>query len=167
MLELNIQTINNPPDFSGEIDINQQVDFEIDSNAIRKVVAAILCDHGFCDGAISLAIVDDPTMHRLNVTYLQHDYPTDVLSFTLASDPQRGWLEGEVIVSSDTAQTVAKEYHWAPATELLLYFIHGTLHLVGMDDATDELRQNMQHMEDKYLQLLGLRRGNRDESEAS
>ena len=30
MLELNIQTINNPPDFSGEIDINQQVDFEID-----------------------------------------------------------------------------------------------------------------------------------------
>ena len=167
MLELNIQTINNPPDFSGEIDINQQVDFEIDPTAIRKVVAAILCDHGFHDGAISLAIVDDPTMHQLNVDYLQHDYPTDVLSFTLASDPQRGWLEGEVIVSSDTAQTVAQEYHWPPATELLLYFIHGTLHLVGMDDATDELRQNMQRMENKYLQLLGVQRGHSDESEAS
>ncbi len=131
------------------------------------MVSAILCDHGFHDGAISLAIVDDPTIHQLNVAYLQHDYPTDVLSFTLASDPERGWLEGEVIASSETAESVAQEYHWPAATELILYFIHGTLHLVGMDDATSELRQNMQHMETKYLQLLGLRRPTGDESEVS
>ena len=48
-----------------------------------------------------MAVVDDPTIHDLNRRFLDHDEPTDVLSFML--DDEGGRLEGDVIVSADTA----------------------------------------------------------------
>jgi len=162
MPESNTQTSNRQPHFNGPIEVNHQVDFPIDDSSIQLVVSTILTDAGFQRGSISIAIVDDPTIHRLNLQYLQHDYPTDVLSFLLESDPQQGWLEGEVIVSSDTATSNATEYQWEPTNELMLYIIHGCLHLTGMDDATDELRAVMQAKETLYLGRIGLVRPGED-----
>lgn len=158
MPESNTPTNNNLPEFLGEIEINQQVDAALDSCAIKQVVSLILTDYGYSEGSISIAVVDDPTIHRLNVEYLQHDYATDVLSFTLSSDPGRGWLEGEVIVSHDTAIKMAADYQWTPRAELILYIIHGTLHLVGMEDNTDTLKQKMQVKETEYLNSIGINR---------
>lgn len=158
MPESNTPTNNNPRKYSGSIEINRQTDFVIDEPLIGEVVSAILSDHGFHDGSISIAIIDDPSIHELNVRYLQHDYPTDVLSFVLESDPQRRWLEGEVIVSSDTALRESREYGWPPENELMLYIIHGTLHLAGLDDKTDELRFEMRQAETMYLKLIGRER---------
>lgn len=165
MPESNIPTNNNPPEFQGEIEINQQVDATLYPCAVKQVIASILTDHGFRDGSISVAVVDDPTIHRLNVEYLQHDYATDVLSFTLASDADRGWLEGEVIVSYDTATKMAEVYQWTPWAELILYIIHGTLHLVGMEDHTETLKKQMQVKETEYLLSLGLERSTTLENE--
>ena len=67
-------------------------------------------------------------------------------------------LEGEVVVSRDTAHRMAAEYQWEPQSELLLYIIHGTLHLTGMDDATDQLRDEIQKAETRYLASIGLQR---------
>lgn len=158
MPESNTQTNNTPLDFQGPIEICRQVDFAIDESSIRKVVSSILSDSGYTNGSISIAVVDDPTIHELNNRYLKHDYETDVLSFVLEFDDDRGWLEGEVIVSSDTATRLSAEYAWEPASELLLYIIHGTLHLTGMDDSTDELRREMQVQEAHYLSGIGLER---------
>ena len=72
---------------------------------------------------------------------LNHDWPTDVLSFVLEDDD--GHLEGEVIISADTAAAAAAELGWPPAAEQLLYVIHGMLHLVGYRDKTpDEAAAN-------------------------
>ncbi len=103
---------------------------------------------------VSLAIVDDPTIHRINREFLQHDYPTDVLSFLLERSADR--LEGEVIASADTAIGSAARYGWAPADELLLYVIHGTLHLVGYDDLAPEPQVTMRERERDYLKHFGL-----------
>ena len=48
-------------------------------------------------------------------------------------------LEGEVIVGAETALRTAPRYGWPPHDELLLYVVHGTLHLVGHDDRTPGL----------------------------
>lgn len=136
-----------------EVQINNETEFEIPTESLRKVVQAIAIDHGFPNGEISLAVIDDESMHRLNREHLQHDYPTDVLSFVFEAEET---LEGEVIVSADTAKRVAAEYEWSAEAELLLYFIHGTLHLVGFDDHEDDARQIMRDKESHYLTSISI-----------
>ena len=136
-----------------EVLLNNDIAFPVPAS-LEPTVRAIMEDHGFHEGEVSLAIVDDPTMHQLNREPLQHDYPTDVLSFVLES--AKPMLDGEVIVSCDTAQKVAPEYRWSAQNELLLYFIHGSLHLVGYDDHNDEDRAAMRATEAKYLVAAGV-----------
>ena len=137
-----------------EIEIaNQQSKLAVDRELLVQAAQAILQDHGPSTCRVSIAIVDDPTIHTLNRQYLQHDYATDVLSFVLEQSDDL--LEGEVIVSSDTALAQAGQYQSTPADELLLYVIHGLLHLVGFDDQTDALRENMRCAERTYLRQCG------------
>src|SRR5947209_17588936 len=95
-------------------------------------------------------------MHRLNRQYLQHDYPTDVLSFVLDQDARAKSLDGQIIVSSDYAAREAPRYGWTVDDELLLYVIHGTLHLVGHDDTTTEAKAAMRQAEARYLRRFDL-----------
>lgn len=133
---------------------NQQSALPIDEDRLRSSAAAILRDAGYAEGSLSLAVVDDPTIHGLNVRHLAHDYPTDVLSFALVDEPPR--LEGEVIVSADTAITNAADYGWAAADELLLYVIHGVLHLAGHRDKADDEVAAMRAAEERYLRQAGV-----------
>ncbi|MHB0957380.1 MAG: rRNA maturation RNase YbeY [Pirellulaceae bacterium] len=133
-----------------EIDItDQQTAVPVDRDRLDRAARTILQTHGPARCRLSIAVVDDPTIHTLNRQYLQHDYATDVLSFLLEKTPEL--LEGEVIVSGETAAAQADEYAATPADELLLYVIHGVLHLVGFDDHSDESRQQMRAAEVMYL----------------
>jgi probable rRNA maturation factor len=127
-----------------------QVDYERLMNAVRL----ILTDAGYSSGEVSLAIVDDAAMHALNRRYLQHDYPTDVLSFVLEADKTR--LDAQLIVSADYAAREAPTFGWSLDDELLLYTIHGALHLVGYDDLEPELKTEMRERETHYLAQFGL-----------
>jgi probable rRNA maturation factor len=133
---------------------NMQTSVDFDGARMRQVAEAILRDAGVRDARLSLAVVDDGTIHELNRRFLKHDYPTDVLSFLLERDGDR--LEGEVIVSADTAKRVSAEYDWPAADELLLYVIHGTLHLVGHNDTSTSDRAVMRGEERRYLVQFGL-----------
>ena len=114
----------------------------------------IVDDAGYDQASISLAIVDDPAIHELNRRYLSHDYVTDVLSFVL--DSSEHCLEGEVIVSVDTADRCAGDHSGTTADELLLYVIHGVLHLVGFDDKQEEARAEMRKQEVHYMAKFGV-----------
>jgi probable rRNA maturation factor len=119
---------------------------------IEKTVQLIASDYGWTHGEISIAIVDDPQIHQVNLQYLRHDYPTDVISFdTTESDD---FLEGEVIASAQTAKRIADENHWQASHELLLYIIHGMLHVIGLDDTTAAKAKQMRANERHYLQAI-------------
>ena len=137
-----------------DISINNDHGLAITESTLTGIVHEILSDHQVTHGEISLAIIDDATMHELNRTYLNHDYPTDVLSFVLETDEHL--LEGEVIISADTATRRAAEFGWSTVSELLLYLIHGCLHLVGYDDDNEEQRQRMRERELDYLNRIGI-----------
>ena len=128
---------------------NRQKRLPIDRRRMRRIVQAIARDVGIADGQIGIAVVDDATIAKLHHEYLNDPEPTDVLSFALDRSP--GYLEGEVIVSADTAIASAARFKSSAANELLLYVIHGTLHLVGYDDATPKKRATMRRHEKKYL----------------
>ncbi|MEX2141345.1 MAG: rRNA maturation RNase YbeY [Pirellulales bacterium] len=132
---------------------NQQTQ-AVDEDRLRRAVRAILEEEGLRSATVSVAIVDDATIHRLNRVYLQHDIPTDVLSFVL--DRTETSLDGEVIVSADTAAAKAARFGWTMADELLLYVIHGTLHLADYDDQEPQALAEMRARERHYLASFGL-----------
>jgi probable rRNA maturation factor len=137
------------------IEINNQQDhLAIDGDRLTTAIEMILTDEGVEAAAVNVAIVDDPTIHDLNRRFLDHDEPTDVLSFVL--DDDAGRLEGDVIASADTAVRTAAQLQWPAADELLLYVIHGTLHLVGYDDLDPESHREMRERERHYLARCGL-----------
>jgi len=133
---------------------DQQSLLTIRAKRMRAVVGWILEDARVTSGTLSIAIVDDPAIHRLNRRYLQHDWPTDVLSFPL--ECRIGYLEGEVVVSADTAARMAAELSWSGEEELLLYVVHGTLHLVGFRDKEPEEVAKMRAAELEYLRRAGV-----------
>jgi probable rRNA maturation factor len=140
---------------------NQQSTLTIDKDRLCSIVKQILADANFCSGTLSIAIVDDPTIHQLNRQHLQHDCPTDVLSFPL--EQYGNHLEGEVVISADTAMKKSAEVAWPATEELLLYAIHGTLHLVGYRDKSDQEIASMRTAERAYLQQAGVEVAARDD----
>ncbi|MBI3837116.1 MAG: rRNA maturation RNase YbeY [Planctomycetia bacterium] len=135
---------------------NRQQMLEFDEARLKRAVEAVITEARITEAEVSIALVDDATIHVLNRQYLAHDYPTDVLSFALERDERR--LEGEVIASAETAIRSAARLGWSADEELLLYVIHGTLHLVGYDDATPEQREVMCTQEAHHLAQFGLER---------
>ena len=133
---------------------NEQDATPLDEARLQSAVEKILADAGIAEAEISIAVVDDPTIHELNRRHLNHDYATDVLSFVLQRS--RTSLEGEIVVSGDTAASAAGEYGWSAEEELLLYVIHGSLHLVGHDDQTPEAREQMRVQERRWLLEMGI-----------
>lgn len=132
----------------------------VDESRLIDAVGRVMQAAGIARGEISLTIVDDARMHQLNREHLQHDYPTDVLSFLLERTDDR--LDGEIIVSADYAAAEAERYHWPAEDELLLYAVHGALHLVGCDDTTPAAAAEMRRQERDILATLGLMPPGRD-----
>ena len=145
------------------VDINDSQDFlEVDSKFIKHAVCAILQGENIGSAEISLAIVDNATIHQLNRKYLKHDYATDVLSFVLEKGPNH--LMGEIVASGEMAQQVCGRYNWSANDELTMYVVHGTLHLVGLEDQTAAQCADMRSRENLYLDQLGIRPAPGDEA---
>jgi probable rRNA maturation factor len=127
----------------------------VDRALLRQAVRTVLEGEGQGDAEISLAFVDDATSRQLNQRYLQHDEPTDVLSFPL-SEGQGGRLGGELVIGAEVARAQAAERGHDVQAELALYVIHGLLHLCGYDDKTPAGAAAMRQRERFYLGRLGL-----------
>jgi probable rRNA maturation factor len=133
---------------------NQQEFVPLDWQKLRETATAVLEGEGITEAKVTLAFVDNPTIHRLNKQFLQHDEPTDVLSFPM-SDPSAKLLEGDIVIGVEVAQSTAAERGHDVAAEMALYVIHGLLHLCGHDDHEDADRATMRERERMYLKLLG------------
>lgn len=102
---------------------------------------------------LSVVLADHDVVRNLNRSYLDHDYNTDVLSFSLREDSESedDVVEGEVYVDLDTAAERHDEFDTSFETEASRYVVHGLLHLLGYDDATAKGRKRMRKKENQYL----------------
>lgn len=96
-------------------------------------------------------LTSDRELQRMNREFLQHDYPTDVLSFPAAS--ANGSL-GELAISTERAAAQAAEFGHTLLDELRILMLHGVLHLTGMDHEHD--RGEMARAERKWRVQFGL-----------
>ena len=83
---------------------------------------------------LSLALVGDREIRKLNAKYRKKNYATDVLSFPAAKNsPEPIRLLGDVVISVDKARAQAKERGWTVKEEVTTLLIHGIVHLLGYD----------------------------------
>jgi probable rRNA maturation factor len=127
---------------------------QIDRPAIVELATRVLSAENRPAASISIALVDNNTIHQLNRLYLGHDWPTDVITFSL-SDPDDSRMSGELVVSTEMAVATAREMRGDPQGELALYIVHGLLHLCGYDDSTEEESAAMNR---RQAELWDLRR---------
>jgi rRNA maturation RNase YbeY len=124
----------------------------LDEPALAALVQRAIDGEGFTLRSLGVVLADRATVHRLNREFLDHDYPTDVLSFALDDGAtSEGIVDGEVYVDLDTAAERAPEFGTTFEGEARRYVVHGLLHLMGYDDATDAQRAAMREREDHYL----------------
>ena len=152
---------------------NRQQQLEIDIERLRQMAELTLREEHVESAQVSVAIVDNSTIRELNKRYLDHDHETDVLSFLLEcrtlppeqrplaqmGRPRRGagkQIEGEVVLGGEVAAAMAEAFDWSTQEELLLYLVHGLLHLAGYDDQSASERLLMRTRERSILGILNL-----------
>ncbi|WP_419662811.1 rRNA maturation RNase YbeY [Desulfosarcina variabilis] len=114
---------------------------------------------GYPDGQLSILIVDDEQIARLNTTYLNHAGPTNVISFPMQEGPFSDItpnLLGDVVISADTAHQEAADAGMETLERFYQLLIHGILHLVGYDHVNSaEDAKIMDEKSDELLNLIG------------
>jgi probable rRNA maturation factor len=115
---------------------NRQRKTVLSQETVRKKAAKILSALGLSDRELSLTLINDRAMARLNRETFGRRGPTNVIAFPLDDAPSPNGppaLLGEVVISLETTRRQAQEFGW-PWQELLDFFlIHGILHLLGYD----------------------------------
>jgi len=108
---------------------------------------------------LSISLVGDHAIRRLNRTWRKKDKATDVLSFP-AGDLPKGTPGprqlGDVVISLDTAKLQAKEYERTLESEVARYLAHGLLHLLGYDHERPKDAQKMARTEERLLGESGM-----------
>jgi probable rRNA maturation factor len=100
-------------------------------------------------GEVDVAVVTARRIAMLNRRYLQHVGVTDVLSFDL-SDPGES-TSIQIIVCGGLAVREARSRRGGPQRELMLYIVHGLLHVMGYDDTTTREAEKMYARQDELL----------------
>jgi len=117
---------------------------------LRKIVRLA----GIERAMIHVAVVGDEAMTDLHERYKSQPGTTDVLTFDLR-DAGTTAVEGEIVICVDEAARQAASRGRDARLEVLLYAVHGLLHLAGYDDATASQARQMHHREDELLSLAG------------
>ncbi len=141
---------------------NKHADDGVDPSMLQDGIREALRRFNTAGADVSVAVVTDTEIAELHEKYIHIKGATDVLTFDLAEQHPAGangrHVEGEIVVSADTAKRRAEERAHTVAAELALYVVHGTLHLLGMDDATEQEAMKMHEMEDEILATIGVGR---------
>ena len=107
---------------------------------------------GYKIGDLNYIFCSDEYLLEINRQYLQHDYYTDIITFD--NSEEEGKLEGDIYISVERVRDNATDLNIDFELELRRVLIHGLLHLVGFEDTTDELKQQMREKEDACLFLF-------------
>lgn len=103
-------------------------------------------------GDINYQFCDNEKILEVNQKYLGHDYYTDIITFDNSSEPEI--LFADIVISIEMVESNASDYGVSFEEELFRVMIHGILHLCGLDDEEEEVRQEMRRAEDAALAML-------------
>ena len=144
------------PRGSLEVIINVGTFAEADAGELERAVRHTLSSQGIQQAEISLTLLDDVGIRRLNLRYLAQDRPTDVLAFALGGGPAP---LGDVYLGFEEARRQAGEEGVPLSEELVRLAVHGTLHVLGHDHPEGPERERSPMFELQESLVRQIRRG--------
>jgi rRNA maturation RNase YbeY len=111
----------------------------------------VIRKEGKVPGDIAYIFCDDSYMLEQNIAFLNHDTYTDIITF---DDCVGDVISGSILISLDRVAENAEKFNKPFENELLRVVVHGTLHLCGYKDKTDEEAKVMRQKEDESLAIL-------------
>jgi probable rRNA maturation factor len=146
--------------------VNRQRAARLARPPLESFLRRVKNELGLEEAGLTVRLVSDAEIARMNETFRKKKGPTDVLSFPMVARrrPVRlgrgsrtieaGEYLGDIAISPATAQRYAKKNGRKLSSELQVLILHGVLHLLGYDHETD--RGKMDRIERKLRKRLGL-----------
>jgi len=146
--------------------LNRQREVRVVRPPLESFLRRVKKELGVARREVTVCLVSDSEMARLNETFRKKKGPTDVLSFPVVQrrvgpGTGRGGNRGEpseelgdIAISPATARRYARKNARKLADELRVLILHGVLHLLGYDHETD--RGEMDRVEQKLRKRLGM-----------
>lgn len=122
-----------------------------ESRKIIEVIEKVIRCEKRTTGDLYFIITGDRQLKSINKEFLGRNTLTDVIAFDYSTGRK---VSGEIYISAETARRNAVNYKVSLRNEMLRVMIHGTLHLCGYKDDTEEQRSEMRRNEDKWLKKI-------------
>ena len=149
--------------------LNQQREVRVARRPLESFLRRVKRELGLNQSEVTVCLISDKAMARLNQNFRKKKGPTDVLSFpavvrkrparlrlkSIATNSAKGEYLGDIAISPATARRYAKNNRRHLAGELRVLILHGVLHLLGYDHEAD--RGEMDAIELKLRKRFGLK----------
>ena len=126
---------------------------KLNENLCITIVKKVLTHYDLKSFDINLIFTSDIYVSDLKKEFFSKNQWTDVIAFPMHTKDEK-YVEGEIYISMPTAKENAKRYKQLYGKELARLVIHGALHLLGIEDDTNEKKEEMSTMEDYFLKEI-------------
>ena len=136
--------------------VNRQRRVRVAVQPLQRFYERVRGELGFAPESVTVQLISDEAMARLNLAFRKHAGPTDVLSFP-ANGARRSpgaAHVGDIAISPETAARNARRFSRSLAVEMKILILHGMIHLAGYDHETD--RGEMDRLERRLRKRLGV-----------
>ena len=123
--------------------------FLYNSDSIKNLILNVLVEKKIKLIELSIILTNNISLSRLKKKYFNVTQFTDVIAFNLSDE--KDCIEGEIYISIDDVKENAKIYSESFENEFKRVLIHGSLHLIGFEDSTEEEKQTMRNLENIFL----------------
>jgi len=129
-----------------------ELSLPITQRQLQDVASIIAKHHHVGFEMVEIVYVDDDGIVEINKTYLEKDYVTDIITFRLDEGDDNA-IEGTLYCCAPRIIEQANEMDQIHETEFVRVAVHGILHLIGMDDSTEDLKKQMTKAEDEIITI--------------
>jgi len=123
--------------------------FLFNSAKIKSLILNVFEEKQIKLTELSIILTNNISLSKLKKKYFDVNQFTDVIAFNLSDE--KDCIEGEIYISIDDVKENAKIYSESFENEFKRVLIHGSLHLIGFEDSTEEEKQTMRNLENIFL----------------
>ena len=123
--------------------------FLFNPESIKSLILNVLKEKKINLIALSIILTESNYLSKLKKKYFNVEQFTDVIAFNLSGE--KDCIDGEIYISIDDVKENAKIYSESFENEFKRVIIHGSLHLMGFDDSTEDEKKTMTDLENIFI----------------